>query len=196
MKCSFCRRLGAGEPLPRGWKVCGRLILCQECQRQRYRRKSLTMPVRDSIGARWPVFEAALEEAWTQATPLLISGAEWELTILGNQPLIRVSIGTRRWLLTLHCAKWSRGRKIAAERIASGQAVAKELFFAAGHRAASAASMALIATNHCLIKSYAGWWHGFPVPDRPCSAPPKAVEGSGTEEPSGSPESEHRGDCY
>ena len=115
--------------MPRGWKVCGRLILCQECQRQRYRRKSLTMPVRDSIGARWPVFEAALEEAWTQATPLLISGAEWELTILGNQPLIRVSIGTRRWLLTLHCAKWSRGRKIAAERIASGQAVAKELFF-------------------------------------------------------------------
>jgi hypothetical protein len=44
-----------------------------------------------------------------------------------NQPLVRVSIVTRRWLLLLHCTKWSRARRAAAEMIASSKAVAGEL---------------------------------------------------------------------
>ena len=85
------------------------------------------MRVEDSVGAPWLQFGAALEEAWVQATPLLIAGREWRLTIAEGHPLVRVLIGDRRWLLLLHCDRWSRGRKIAAERIAGGEAVAKEL---------------------------------------------------------------------
>lgn len=86
------------------------------------------MAVEDTIGARKRDFRDVLEEAWSQPTPLLVPGREWDLTVTGGVPLVRVLIGEKRWLLLLQCAKWSRGRRAAAEMIASGDSVARELF--------------------------------------------------------------------
>lgn len=83
------------------------------------------MAVEETVGER--EFRETFEEALSRPTPLLVTGKEWELTITGDQPLVRVSIGRRRWPLLLHCAKWSRARRAAAEMIASGESVAREL---------------------------------------------------------------------
>ena len=109
--------------------MCDRLVFCGECQRKRYRRKALTMTVEDAVGTPWREFRTAFEEAWSETTPLLIPGREWRLSMADNRLLVHVSIGKRRWMLLLHCSRWARGRKIAAERIVTDQAVARELFF-------------------------------------------------------------------
>lgn len=126
MKCCCCQRLGIGQPLPRGWKTCGQLVFCQECLHQRYRLRSITMPVAEPIGATWQELGKALEEAWSQATPLSIDQGACELTTAGGQHIVRVFIGNRWWTLRLEDYSWSSGRKAAFERIAFGQARAGE----------------------------------------------------------------------
>ena len=124
MFCSFCRRRGRGERLPRGWKVSGDLVCCRRCRRQRYRLRSITMAVVDPVGATWQELRGALGESWPHALPHM--GA-WQARVATGQPVVGVLIGDRWWELRLKGA-WSGGQRAAFEAIASG-AAAGELFF-------------------------------------------------------------------
>jgi len=127
MTCGLCGRLTTVERLPRGWKVCGPLVFCRECLRQRYRLRSLTMSVGEPIGVQPEEFSVVLERARSPAAPLLLPDRAWELTTTEGHPIARVWIGSRWWELPLHCAHWSHGRKAAYQRIASGEALSGEL---------------------------------------------------------------------
>jgi len=127
MNCSACGRHGGGEGLPHDWKVCGRLILCCECRRQRFRRRPVTLAVAEPIGATWLELCAALEDAWRRAAPLLIEGTAWKLSIEAGQPVVRTAIGDRRWALRLNGANCPHRRRVAYEGIASGEALAGDL---------------------------------------------------------------------
>ncbi len=127
MKCSFCGGLEPGKQLPQGWKVSGPLIVCRECQLQRYRARTITMAVVEPLGAEPQDFTAALEKAWNQTPPLHIQNGAWQLVITAGRRLVRMSIGNRWWALPLRGPKWSRGRRITYESIASGKAVTGEL---------------------------------------------------------------------
>ena len=132
MTCDLCGRLTRVERLPRGWKICGSLVFCRECRRQRFRLRSITMAVAGPMDAGWQEFRIALEEMWSRATPLRLTGKAWELTTVERQHIARVLIGDQWWALRLDDAKWSRGRKEAYERIATGKAAAGEFLLFPG----------------------------------------------------------------
>lgn len=132
MKCSSCGRFHKGEQAPRGWKVCGRLAICQRCRRGQFRLRSLTMAVAEPIGAAWHELSVALEKSWNQAMPCLIHNQAWKATIAEGQPAVRISIADRWWTLRLNDAEWSGGRRNTYQKIASGKAVAGDLAISPG----------------------------------------------------------------
>lgn len=125
ISCSFCRRRGRGEQLPRGWKIFADAVFCGRCRRQRYRLRSITMAVAEPVGAAWEELRATLEESWIHVAPC---DGVWEAEIVEGHPVVRVLIGDRQWELRLkRAACCNGGKKLAYEEISSGAATG-ELF--------------------------------------------------------------------
>lgn len=126
MKCCLCNNHRVGELLPGDWKASGRLVLCRECQHNRYRLRSITTAVVEPIGATWPELRGALQELFADKTPVFIPEALPELTIADGCAVVRVFIADRWWSLRLNSAKWSGARWRAYRKIMEGEAVAGE----------------------------------------------------------------------
>lgn len=117
--CKICGRHATRARLPRGWKVHGDAVLCMECRRERYRLRSITMPVVESIGTAWRDLRTALGGSWRRAT---LREGTWEARIAENRPVVRVLIRDRWWDLRLKSAAWTGGQRAAYEKLASGEA--------------------------------------------------------------------------
>jgi hypothetical protein len=61
-----------------------------------------------------------------RAAPLPLEGQAWELKTVESQHILRVFIGNQWWTLRLHDTRWSRARREACEKIASGEVAAGE----------------------------------------------------------------------
>ena len=86
------------------------------------------MPVPEPTAGEWrEEFDAVLEQIRSRASPLTIADRDWQLAIAEGRPLIRICIESRWSTLPLDTTKWSRGRRDAYQRIASGNAFAREL---------------------------------------------------------------------
>jgi len=85
------------------------------------------MPAGEPIGVQSEEFSVALERARSPSGPLHIPDREWELTTTEGSAIARVWIGNRWFELPLRCENWSRGRRDAYRRIASGEAVSGDL---------------------------------------------------------------------
>jgi hypothetical protein len=127
MTCCFCGRIGAGKPLPRGWKVCGLIVCCRDCQKQQYRLRSLTMRLAEPGGLLGQEFSAAFEEARNEAKRLVIPGQAWKPKIAEGHAWMHLCIDNRWWALRLDDAHWSPGRRDTYRKVATGEAVAGEL---------------------------------------------------------------------
>jgi hypothetical protein len=121
--CTYCRRHGSGALLPRGWKICGVSVLCQQCRRRRYRLRSITIAVLKPIETLWRELGAAWGESWR---PVTLREGTWEARLVEGKPRVRLRITERWWDLNLNGA-WSRGQKAVYDKVASG-AAAGELF--------------------------------------------------------------------
>jgi len=124
MRCYLCGRLGPADQLRRGWKICGQLVLCRKCRREQYRLRTLTMMVAESTGDRE---FSAIEQAWSQATPLFLPDQAWKPTFVEGQPLVRVYISNRWWGLRVHSARWSHGQRAAYQQLSTGEGISGEL---------------------------------------------------------------------
>jgi hypothetical protein len=124
--CSFCGRRGTRARLPRGWKVHGNAILCMQCRRERYRLRSITMQVVESIGAAWRDLRTALGGSWRRAT---LGDGAWEARIQEGRPVVRVLIRERWWDLRLKSAAWTGGQRAAYEKLAFGEAAGELLVY-------------------------------------------------------------------
>jgi len=124
--CSFCGRRGTRARLPRGWKVHGDAILCMQCRRERYRLRSITMQVVESIGAAWRDLRTALGGSWRRAT---LGDGAWEARIQEGRPVVRVLIRERWWDLRLKSAAWTGGQRAAYEKLAFGEAAGELLVY-------------------------------------------------------------------
>jgi hypothetical protein len=117
--CSYCGRRALRGRLPRGWKVHGDTTLCLQCRRERYRLRSITMQVVESIGAAWRDLRTALGGSWRRAAP---RDGTWQARIAEGRPVVRVLIRDRWWDLRLRSAAWTGGQRAAYEKLASGKA--------------------------------------------------------------------------
>lgn len=118
--------------MPRRWKGCGRLGLCGECRRRRYRARTIRTHVLRPVGASWQELLAALEEAFGRTTAFCMRDRAHELTLTENQAMLRLSIGNRRWALLLNSATWSPARRADFNRILTGEPVAEEILLCRG----------------------------------------------------------------
>ena len=76
--CVACRRLGKSSRLPHGWKRLGEAAYCETCWRERYRLRSIALPVVEPVGEDWAAFREALKHGWTETT----AAANWMMTEL------------------------------------------------------------------------------------------------------------------
>jgi hypothetical protein len=123
MTCFYCGRVRSEEQLPRGWKTCGRLVVCRECRREHYRLRMVTMALVPPM----ETCHLAIEEALSRTTPLVIPGACWEPRFAEDGPFLDLFMGNQWWAVRLETHSWSRARKAAYDSLVSGEALAGEL---------------------------------------------------------------------
>ena len=91
------------------------------------------MTVAEPTEAAWGELLSTLETSCNGAAPC---DCDWEAKVREGQPMLRIFMGRRWWEIRLRSTVWSRAKKAAYEKVASGAARA-ELFFSRGSFGAS-----------------------------------------------------------
>jgi len=81
----------------------------------------------ESVGAGEREFNAAVEQACSRTTPLLLPNQAWNATLVEGQPLMRVYIEDRWWVMRINSGGWSDAQRAAYQRLSSGEGIAGEL---------------------------------------------------------------------